>query len=269
MTTAEQRSSGAAGQGGRLAAAAAASTLTVVSVLAASAALSAQPLADRAQVRDGQVRFSYASRPEVCGSGRNIHVVRSTDDWEGDCEHGLARVMLTWRDGALVDVDTYVGGRWRAAGQNVVDLQTVSAPEAAHLLLDLAERVTGSAADDLVFPATIADSVEVWPRLLTLARSDRVPAATRKNAVFWLGQAAGERAVAGLEELAEDANGNRDVQESAVFALSQLDDGAGVPSLLDVARTHPDPKIRKSAMFWLGQSNDPRAIALFEEILKR
>lgn len=242
---------------------------TMSALASVAAPAGAQSLAERAQVRNGQVRFSYATRPEVCGSGRNVHIVRSTDDWESDCEHGPARVALTWRDGALVDVDTYVGGRWREPSASVVDLGTVAAPAAANLLLDLAERATGGAADDLVFPATIADSVEVWPRLLTLARNERVATGTRKNAVFWLGQAAGEKAVAGLEDLAEDADGNRDVQESAVFALSQLKDGAGVPSLLDVARTHPDPKIRKSAMFWLGQSNDPRAIALFEEVLKR
>jgi hypothetical protein len=229
----------------------------------------AQSLAERAQIRNGEVRFSYATRPEVCGSGTNIHVSRSTDDWESDCEHGPARVVLEWRDGALVDVDTYVGGRWRPADAGVADLGTVSASAAADLLLDLAERVSGSAGDDLVFPATIADSVEVWPRLLALARNERVSSGTRKSAVFWLGQAAGDRAVADLGELAADENGNREVQESAVFALSQLRDGAGVPMLLEVARTHPDGKVRKSAMFWLGQSNDPRAIALFEEMLRR
>ena len=75
--------------------------------------LNAQSLAQRARVRDGKVRLSYATRPEVCGSGRNIHITRTTDDWEGDCDHGPARVVLTWRSGKLIDVDTYVGGRWR------------------------------------------------------------------------------------------------------------------------------------------------------------
>jgi HEAT repeat protein len=167
-----------------------------------------------------------------------------------------------------VDVDTYVGGRWRAAGAGVVDLGMVPAPAAADLLLDLAARVTGNAGDDLIFPATIADSAEVWPRLIGLARNDRVPRATRKNAVFWLGQAAGDRAVADLGGLVSDENEDREIQEQAVFALSQLRNGGGVPSLLEIARTHRDPKIRKTAMFWLGQSNDPRAIALFEEILR-
>jgi hypothetical protein len=219
-------------------------------------------------VRNGEVRLSFATRPEVCGSGRNIHVVHSTDDWESDCAHGPARVVLEWRNGALVDVDTYVGGRWRAAGAGVVDLGMVPAPAAADLLLDLAARVTGNAGDDLIFPATIADSAEVWPRLIGLARNDRVPRATRKNAVFWLGQAAGDRAVADLGGLVSDENEDREIQEQAVFALSQLRNGGGVPSLLEIARTHRDPKIRKTAMFWLGQSNDPRAIALFEEILR-
>ena len=35
-----------------------------------------------------------------------------------------------------------------------------------------------------------------------------------------------------------------------------------------LARTHRDPEVRKQAMFWLGQSNDPRALAFFEEVLK-
>jgi len=238
-------------------------TLTALSVPAQG-----QSLAERAQVRNGEVRFSYATRPEVCGSGQNIHVVHSTDDWESDCQHGPARVVLEWRNGTLVDVDTYVGGRWRAPGQGVVDLGMVSAPAAADMLLDLAGRLPGNAADDLIFPATIADSAEVWPRLIAIAKNDRVPRGTRKNAVFWLGQAAGDRAVADLGGLVSDQNEDREIQEQAVFALSQLRNGGGVPSLLEIARSHQDAKVRKTAMFWLGQSNDPRAIALFEEILK-
>ena len=234
--------------------------------IAAVTSLSGQSLSERAQVENGEVRFSYATRAEVCGSGRNVRVVHSTDDWEGDCEHGPARVVLKWRDGELEDVDTYVGGRWRPR-DGVVDLGTVSAAAAADMLLDLAGRVRGPAGDDLIFPATIADSVEVWPRLVTLARDGRIPQATRKNAVFWLGQAAGDRAVRDLGALASDGREDREIQEQAVFALSQLRNGGGVPSLIEIARTHDDPKIRKTAMFWLGQSNDPRAIALFEEIL--
>jgi len=261
MNTAERNGKPAAGRWGRAIASIALSATT------ATASLSAQSLAERAQVENGEVRFSYATRAEVCGSGRNVHVVHSTDDWEGDCEPGPARVVLKWRDGALEDVDTYVGGRWRPR-DGVIDLGTVSAPAAADMLLDLAARVTGPAGDDLIFPATIADSAEVWPRLVTLARNQRLPNATRKAAVFWLGQAAGDRAARDLGALASDEREDREIQEQAVFALSQLANGGGVPLLIQIARTHKNPKIRKTAMFWLGQSNDPRAIALFEEILR-
>ena len=57
------------------------------------------------------------------------------------------------------------------------------------------------------------------------------------------------------------------MREAAVFALSQRPRDESVPALIRVARTHRDPHIRKTALFWLGQSRDPRAIELFEEIL--
>ena len=62
---------------------------------------------------------------------------------------------------------------------------------------------------------------------------------------------------------------DREVRESAVFALSQRPREEGVPALISVARTNKDPEIRKKALFWLGQSDDPRAIDLFEELLTR
>jgi hypothetical protein len=41
----------------------------------------------------------------------------------------------------------------------------------------------------------------------------------------------------------------------------------GVPKLIEVATTNHNPEVRKQAMFWLGQSNDPRALAFFEKVL--
>jgi len=52
-----------------------------------------------------------------------------------------------------------------------------------------------------------------------------------------------------------------------VFALSQLPKDEGVPKLIEVARSHRDAAVRKQAMFWLGQSRDPRALAFFEQVL--
>lgn len=241
-------------------------------------------LPDRvAAAPDGEVRFSYATRPGVCGNGRNNISFDCEDGWCGrhrvsvgtysdddagcPCEPGPARVALQKRGGQVTRLRVYVGGSWRSAGAGVTDLGTVSAATAARYFLDVAARAAGDVAHDAVFPAVLADSVTVWPDLLRLARTATVARDTRRSAVFWLGQAAGEAATRGLTELLDDTTVALEVKESAVFALSQQPRDQGVPALIRVARTHPSPGVRKKALFWLGQSDDPRALALFEEIL--
>ncbi len=59
------------------------------------------------------------------------------------------------------------------------------------------------------------------------------------------------------------------MKKRAVFALSQLPKEEGVPLLIQVARTNRNPVARKQAIFWLGQSKDPRALSFFEEVLKK
>ncbi|UCC48538.1 MAG: HEAT repeat domain-containing protein [Gemmatimonadota bacterium] len=237
-----------------------------------------QSIADRvAEVRDGKVRMSFAARPDVCGNGRGsiafgrgeMVVHRRTDDWECDCEYGPVRVVMRIRDREIRDIDTYVGGRWRSVSGTVVDLETVSAPEAADYFVSLARRLDGDVGKEAILPAVLADSAEVWPELLEVAKDGSVPRGTRKSAVFWLGQAAGAAATAGLTEIVADESGDRKVRETAIFALSQRPAAEGVPALIQVVRTNPDPALVKKALFWLAQSEDRRVIDLFEELLTR
>src|SRR5437763_1940083 len=58
-----------------------------------------------------------------------------------------------------------------------------------------------------------------------------------------------------------------DVKRKAVFALSQLPKDEGVPLLIRTARENRNPEVRKQAMFWLGQSEDPRAVEFFGQVL--
>ena len=142
----------------------------------------------------------------------------------------------------------------------------MSAKDATDYLLGLAESDPGSVGRDAIMPVTFADGVVMWPPLFRLARNESVPSATRRQALFWLGEAAGDKITGGREpdEKADDAT---EVKKSAVFALSQRRNGEAVPALIEVARNNHDPEVRKSALFWLGQTSDPRAISLFEEIL--
>jgi hypothetical protein len=103
--------------------------------------------------------------------------------------------------------------------------------------------------------------------LLRVARGDDAME-LRKKAVFWLGQRAGEEITRDLGDLVGSESEDEQVREQAVFALSQRR-GEGVPALIQIARTNPDPRLRKRAIFWLSQSNDPRAVDLFETILTK
>lgn len=237
--------------------------------VAFGSSLAAQSLAERvAGVGNGHVRFSFDARPGVCGNGRNISTSENTSDWEAWCEPGPVRVSLELRDRQVVDLDTYVGGRWRARQEAATDFGTVEPAEAVAYLLTVASRETGRVAEKAVLPIALAD-LETWPDLLKLAKDGSRPRALRRGAVFWLGQAAGEAAVEGLTGIATARDEDEAVKESAVFALSQLKNGEGVEPLINIARSNADPRLRKKAIFWLGQSDDPRAIALFEELLTK
>src|SRR5690348_17602214 len=222
----------------------------IIAALAFAGAGAAQSLDRRvASAPDGTVRFSFAARPGVCGNGHNVNIQDSRNpDWESDCEAGPVRTVLTVGGGKVSRVRSYVGGRWRAGGTGVTDLGTVAAPEAANYLLDLASRVPGGS-NEAVFAATLADSAMIWPALVRLAKNESVPKETRRSAVFWLGQAAGTAATASLDSLVGDSQGDRQIREAAVFALSQRPKDEGVPALIRVAQTNRDPDIRRKAMF--------------------
>ena len=253
--------------------------------VAFAAPVSGQTVAQHvARAPDGTVHLSYAARDGVCGNAAgtiSFHCVNgmcgnqritTNSDWDDDgpcpCESGPVRLALQVASGRVTRLRAYVGGHWKVA-ESVTDLGTVPAAEAARFLLDLARSADGRVGEDAIFPATLADSVTVWPDLVSLARDNSVRGRVRNQAVFWLSQAAGEAAVKDLTDMVGDDSLDRDVREHAVFALSQEPHDVGVPALIQIARSNKDREVRKKAFFWLGQTNDPRALALFEEVLTK
>lgn len=234
----------------------------------------AQSLADRARgIGDGVILMSFAARDGVCGNGRgNIwtgdgdHSFRGRPLWSSDCEPGPVRVAIEVRGGHAADLETFVGGRWLPRA-DALDLGTVEPVAAAALLLDLARTERGEAGEDAIFPATLARGAVVWPELLAIARDEGLPSETREDATFWLGEMAGDAVAGDLEDLSADERVDLEVREAAVFALSEIDGDAGFDALMRIARGDGDPRVREKALFWLADSGDPRALALFEEIL--
>jgi hypothetical protein len=256
-------------------------TTVVVAVVAAALPANAQALDRRiADAPDGKIRLEFAARQDLCGNGNYVSRGRNNrTSWDSDfsedveytdeCMRSPVRLVLYKQGGQLSKIRTYVGGRWRAPAGVVTNLGQVSTREATDYLMSLASTGSFQPAKEAIFPLTLADSVVIWPGLLKLARDTSRPREIRTQSVFWLSQVAGDAVTANLAELTGEAALDREVRRQAVFALSQRRSGEGVTALIQIARTNRDPEIRKNALFWLGQSHDPRALALFEEILTR
>jgi len=243
---------------------------------------SAQSLARRVSAARGTVEVRYAPRPGVCGDGHSYYRIGSSMQIgevgsyrngpadSSTCVAGPVRARLRVDGGTVSSVQVFVGP---AEGHDRpdTDLGEVPSAEAADFLLRIAESGNGWAADGAIGAAVLADGVSVWRRLLAIARDTATRSrGTRQAAAFWAGRFAAARSVGHGEDLAAAASDDRDHDDprnTAVFALSQLKNHEGVPSLLQIARAHRDPELRKQALFWLGESGDPRGLALFEEIL--
>ena len=251
----------------------------LVATLLMAAPLQAQSLASRvAAVADGAVTFHYAARPGICGDGESFirtgrssyHGSFSTRRAMEPCDFGPVQVRLTLEDGAVRRVETWVG---TLRSRSARDLGEVSAPEAARYLMTIAERGGSGASGKAIFPAVLADSATVWPALLAIARDRGTRSrSTRSDALFWLSRfASGALAGRPNSPFAEDEDersDDDDLKKHAVFVLSQLPRDEGVPQLLEVARSNPNWRVRSQALFWLGQSGDPRALDLFESVLR-
>jgi hypothetical protein len=253
--------------------------LVVISACMLAIQLPAQSLADRvAAVRTGAVTFRYTPRQGVCGDGE--HFMRIGRSYHGSlsgnmdrqrCDSGPVQVQVTLNDGDVERVQAWAG---RIRQRDARDLGVVPAPEAARYLIGIAARGRPGASAKAILPAVLADSATVWPALLAIAKdTDTRSRQTRQDAMFWLSRFAASALAGRPNEPFDDddddsLDGNSDLKAHAVFVLSQLPRGEGVPNLLDVARSKGDVRVRSKALLWLGQSGDPRALELFEAILK-
>jgi HEAT repeat protein len=98
------------------------------------------------------------------------------------------------------------------------------------------------------------DEARSWLLARATDRSESVD--VRKNALFW----AGQTGALGADELGKlyrslDAP---ELKKQVIFVASQEDEKGAVDFLMDVARTEKDKDLRQNAIFWLGQSKDPR-----------
>jgi hypothetical protein len=245
--------------------------LSVAVLWLAAAPLAAQSVAQRVDaVRDGTVRLAYPARPGVCGNGdEGVSIMSHRGDnayWGSRvCETGPVRVSIGRADKQTVSVRKYVGGGWPASAGGT-DLGVVDAGEAARYLLSIAPSLGGRNASEAIVAAAIADASTIAPELTRLVQNGDAPIDVRKDALFWLSES--DIPSAQLANL-YDRGQPFALREHWTFVLSQRHEDPALDKLIDIARSDSDAEIRKRAMFWIGQSRDPKAIQFLHDILLR
>ena len=101
--------------------------------------------------------------------------------------------------------------------------------------------------------------------MLRIARDGSRPREVRQSALLWLGTAVTD--TLGLSDVDERASDDDEMRTQAVFVLSQRPKSESVPELIEIVRTAKNRAVRKAAIFWLGQSGDPRAADVYAELL--
>lgn len=268
--------------------------VALAAITTAPQPVAAQSLAQRvARAPDGVVHVQFASRHGTCGNGRDIIGYRkalfgesfqSIGSWHSDdCRPGPIMVALTVSDGKPVRAKTTVGGAWASTRDRVTDFGSVSPAEAAAYFFSLVPVLeTAGEKSRVLLPAVLADAGDATPQLTAIAKDVSRVQETRRQAIQWLGLLGDAKVIPTLVAFARDggagpsgqdidegesAPGKKGLGTAAMAALSFIENGAGVPALIDLARTGP-AGTRGAAVFWLGQTGDPRAISTLHQVIE-
>jgi hypothetical protein len=224
---------------------------------------------------------SVVARGAAAWVGYSVPLLRRTDGrlgvsdwWGGRCrlEPPTELVVLARAEGgSLVDIRSLaVDCDVNANGMPLVWFEGVSADDSVAWLSSLTPASLPAPPGDRLARAALASlaqhaSPAAARPLVQLARSATTPQ-LRSRAIGLLAVRPAAEALPTLSEAVDDAD--RQVRRQAIAALGRLGGGAGVPRLMDLARTHKDQEVRRQAMQSLGASRDPRAMEFFAAILK-
>ena len=147
-----------------------------------------------------------------------------------------------------------VGERGEAAIEDLVKLyDSEQSPDLKRTVLQSLSEIKSTRVEDKLFEvAKSNDSMDV-----------------RRQAIRLLGERVGKRSFDFLSQTAQAPDANAEVQVQAVRAISERRSEESVPLLIKIARTHPNPLVRKQAIRSLGESGDPRAVDFFREVLTK
>jgi HEAT repeat protein len=141
-------------------------------------------------------------------------------------------------------------------------------PEDMRFLRDLFGRARSEEIQESIIQAmSQARSAEGVRWLIDIARDKSLSVDVRKNALFWAGQSGAE--LRQLTALYDEMRGETEIQNQLIFVFSQRKDPDAVDKLMSIALNDPDRDLRKQAIFWLGQSRDPRVQKFLLDLINR
>ena len=141
--------------------------------------------------------------------------------------------------------------------------------ENAKFLRDLfAKTSNGEAKNKILFSLSQMRGAGNDQWMLDQALSTRNSMELRKQALFWAGQS-GSLDFSKLSTLYDKAP-EEEFKNQVIFVLSQRGKSPeAVDKLIDIAKNEKNRELRKQAIFWLGQSHDPRALKALGELINR
>jgi len=179
-------------------------------------------------------------------------------------QHGSRRAMETVREYA---------GNQRGVGevreQAIFWLGQEGSREDVEFLMDLFDDLDrNDLKEKVIFSVSQASHGRGDDWLVSLARDEGESVEVRKNALFWAGEE-GNVDAADLREVYEEAE-SRELQEHVIFVLSQVDGSeAATDVLIEIAKNENNTELRDKALFWLGESDSPKAAAFIRDLISR
>jgi hypothetical protein len=254
-----------------------------IACLTLTAACAGSPNTSAAQVIAGRiastgaarVQFEFAGKHGVCGDGENYLSTGGRSNYYGSvtvingnttepCMSGPVRVVIDRAGDVVTNISTVAGPVHVATGAK--DIGMVATRDAADYLMSIARNTDGRASRQAILPAAIADSVDVTPSLVALARDRNRPQDTRRSALSWLANddvSTSPTQISSASNLllgiAKDENEPQALRRSALSLLARAGHGAGIPSLVQLANGEATSWVAEQSLRTLSQSDDPRA----------
>ena len=153
-------------------------------------------------------------------------------------------------------------------GMAVHGLAQHPSPENAALLKQVFQETDDpEVRDQILFALTQMPGAVDGDWLLAIFSDPNEDPEVREMALFVAGQT-GNVDAGVLSQMYDSATGT-EMKEQILFTLTQVDGEAAFDKMLDIARNEENPDLRQNAIFWIGQSGDPRAQEVLLEILEQ